>query len=84
MGLTSQLNRYYRKQIKAGNYPICYLCGLPITRQSEVSQDHIQSKSNGGKTTEANLACTHKLCNSHKGSMTVQKWFDLQAQRQRT
>lgn len=79
MGLTSQQNRYYRALIRQGNYPLCYLCGLPIKKQSEVSSDHIIPKALGGKTTPANIACTHRVCNSKKGSMTVQQWFDLQS-----
>lgn len=78
MGLTSQLNRKYRAMIARGEYPICYLCGEPIKKQNEVSQDHIIAKANSGSTTLANLATVHKVCNSNKGSMTLQQWFDRQ------
>lgn len=78
MGLTSQLNRKYRVLIALGCFPTCYLCGQPIKKQNEVSQDHVIPKSKSGKTIEANLCVTHKYCNAHKGSMTVQQWFDRQ------
>lgn len=84
MGLTSQLNRKYRALIAAGVYPICYLCGKPITKQNDVSQDHILALARHGETSEENLCVSHKLCNSMKGMLTLQQWFDLQAQRQRT
>ena len=78
MGLTSQLNRKYRAMIARGVYPVCYLCGQKITKQNEVSQDHCLAKSIGGQTIEANLVVSHARCNSLKGSMTLQQWFDRQ------
>lgn len=79
MGLTSQLNRKYRALIARGIYPVCYLCGEKITKQNQVSQDHLTPKALGGETTEANLICSHKSCNNLKGMMTVQQWFDLKS-----
>lgn len=78
MGLTSQLNRKYRALIARGIYPVCYLCGKKITKQNEVSQDHLIPKALGGETIEPNLVCSHKSCNNNKGMMTVQQWFDRQ------
>lgn len=78
MGLTSQLNRHYRLMIRQGKYPICYLCGFPITKYNEVSQDHLICKSVGGKTIQENLCVAHKICNNRRGSLTVQQWFDRQ------
>lgn len=75
----SALNRYYRKEIRKGNFPLCYLCGQPIKKQNEVSQDHLICKSAGGTSNRENLATTHKLCNNKRGCMTVQQWFDMQA-----
>lgn len=82
-GLTSRLNRKYRAMIARGEYPICHLCGLPIKKQNEVSQDHLICRSIGGPTTEENLSLAHRLCNNRRGSMTVQQWFDLRGQKQR-
>lgn len=78
MGLASQLNRHYKALIHQGKYPICYLCGRPIMKQSEVSQDHAIAKSKGGQTIEANLIVSHVRCNNDKGSLTLQQWFDRQ------
>ena len=78
MGLTSQLNRKYRALIARGIFPVCYLCGKKITKQNEVSQDHMIPKALGGETIETNLICSHKLCNNQKGCMTAQEWFDRQ------
>lgn len=66
MGVSS-LNRMYRQQIKEGNYPTCYLCKKPITKPSEVSQDHLLPKSLGGTSSPKNLAVAHKYCNSRRG-----------------
>ena len=82
-GLVSALNRKYRRQIHNGLFPLCYLCGKPITKQGDVSQDHAIAKAHSGPTTAANLVVAHKLCNSRKGCMTLQEWFDLQTQHQR-
>lgn len=79
MGLTSQLNRKYRALIAIKQYPICYLCGQPIKKQNEVSQDHLIPKALGGETIEPNLICSHKLCNNRKGMMTLQQWYDLKS-----
>lgn len=78
MGLTSQLNRKYRAMIAMGEYPVCYLCGEKITKQNQISQDHLIPKALGGQTIEPNLVCSHKLCNNKKGMMTVQQWFNRQ------
>lgn len=77
-GLVSALNRKYRKQIQAGIFPLCYLCGELIRKQNEVSQDHAIAKSLGGQTSRENLVVSHKKCNNEKGSMTLQQWFDRQ------
>ena len=77
-GLVSALNRKYRKQIADGNFPLCYLCGLPIKKQNEVSQDHISPRCISHRTTEDNLAPVHKVCNQKKGCMTVAEWFNRQ------
>ena len=78
MGLTSQLNRHYKIMIRQKRYPICYLCNKPITRQEEVSSDHIIPLALGGKTVEENLAPAHICCNNAKGMLTVRQWFDRQ------
>lgn len=77
MGLTSQLNRRYRAMIARGEYPVCYLCGEKITKQNQISQDHLIPKALGGQTIEPNLAPTHRVCNSQKGCLTIAKFFEL-------
>lgn len=79
MGLTSQLNRRYRAMIARGEYPVCYLCGEKITKQNQISQDHLIPKALGGQTIEPNLVCSHKICNSQKGCLTVAQFFELKA-----
>ena len=63
----ARLNRMYRKKIREGNFPTCYLCKKPIKRESEVSQDHLLPKSLGGTANRKNLAVAHKFCNSRRG-----------------
>lgn len=78
MGLTSQLNRKYRALIARGIYPVCYLCGQLITKQNDVSQDHLVAKSVKNITIPENLVCVHRACNSKRGCISVQEWFDRQ------
>lgn len=66
----------WKGKITQGIYPLCYLCGKPITRVNELSQDHIIPKSKGGQTVESNLLPTHKRCNNRKNDMSVVEWFD--------
>lgn len=62
------LNRKYREEIRKGNYPTCYLCRKPITKENEVSQDHLLPKSLGGETIPENLAVCHAKCNQRRGT----------------
>ncbi|MBO7732894.1 MAG: HNH endonuclease [Methanobrevibacter sp.] len=64
---TAALNRQLKKQIKQGNYPTCYLCKEPITRESELSHDHLLPKSLNGTASQKNLMPAHKICNSRRG-----------------
>ena len=66
MGVSS-LNRKYREEIRNGNYPVCYLCKEPITKEEEVTQDHILPKSLGGTSSPKNLAVAHRRCNQRRG-----------------
>lgn len=66
----------WKGRIAKGVYPICYLCGKPITQVDELSQDHIVPKARGGQTVESNLSPAHKKCNSRKSDMSVAEWFD--------
>lgn len=74
----SALNRYYRKEIRKGNFPLCYLCGQPIKKQNEVSQDHLIPKCISHDNRRINLVVSHKACNNARGCMSVQEWFDRQ------
>ena len=67
----------WKGRIAKGIYPICYLCGHPITKVNQLSQEHLLPKSRGGQTIESNLLPAHKICNSRKGNMTVIEWFDF-------
>lgn len=74
----------WRGKIQNGVYPICYLCGKPITKQEDLTQDHVLSLANGGKTDDSNILPAHSRCNHRKGSMTVVEWFDMiNSQRQK-
>lgn len=66
----------WKGKITQGVYPLCYLCGKPITQVDELSQDHIVCKAMGGLTVPENLLPSHSRCNSLKGSMSVVEWFD--------
>ena len=67
----------WKGRIKKGVFPICYLCGKPITEVKDLSQDHVVSRSKHGKTVDSNILPAHKICNSRKSSMSVVEWFDM-------
>ena len=49
----------------------CHLCGL----DGATSADHVVPRSQGGLDDVANLEPAHKLCNSLRGTMTLDEWF---------
>lgn len=56
---------------KHGGY-ICQLCLKNIISMEEITHDHIEPKSKGGKYALYNLQLAHKKCNSIKGNRTRQ------------
>lgn len=66
-----------KKRIAHGEFQICGLCGGKITRPDDLSQDHIQPKSQGGQTVPENLLPCHSACNSRKGNLTINEWYAL-------
>lgn len=70
-----KIRKIARHNISIGNYPICHLCGEPITKQQDFSLDHLIPKSQGGKTTPNNLKPAHKKCNRKRGVMPLELWF---------
>ena len=63
--------------------PTCALCGKPITRGGDLSQDHIIPVSRGGKTELSNLQCTHKKCNNERGNLSMEEWAVIRKMRER-
>lgn len=60
---------------------VCYLCGRPVdkslpgTSPMGPSVDHVEARSRGGSVfDEQNLHLVHKICNSMKGSRTIQSF----------
>lgn len=49
-----------------GEYPICYLCGKPITDPKDIHLDHVIGVVIGGENGFNNVACTHSTCNLKK------------------
>lgn len=68
----------WKPRIARGVYPICILCGKPITRVNDLSSEHLIPKSRGGLTDEDNVFCSHKRCNNTKGNMTLEEWYQKQ------
>ena len=54
--------------------PLCALCGQPIKKADDLSQDHIVPVSKGGKTEIENLQMTHKKCNNDRGNLSMEEW----------
>lgn len=68
----------WKRRIPNGNYPLCYLCGKPITDVNDLSQDHLTPVSRGGHTVPSNIVPAHKRCNHKKGDMTYEEWVIYQ------
>ena len=68
----------WKGRIPKGKYPICFLCGKPITRVEDLSQDHLTPISRGGHTVPSNIVIAHKRCNSKKGDRTYEEWLIYQ------
>ncbi|MBO7696941.1 MAG: HNH endonuclease [Methanobrevibacter sp.] len=66
MGVARQ-NKICREKIRMEDYPICYLCGEPIKKENELTQEHLLPKSKGGTSSPRNLAPAHKVCNQKRG-----------------
>lgn len=63
---------------------VCYLCGKPINKASELSLDHVTPLSRGGSDEEFNWKPSHKYCNWKKGALTYEEfiaWSALEAKR---
>jgi 5-methylcytosine-specific restriction endonuclease McrA len=50
---------------QGGEYPICYLCGKPITTGT-IHLDHVIPVVMGGRDCFTNIACVHDVCNLSK------------------
>ncbi len=65
-----------RRQLFESQDGLCHLCGKPMTLKrngtstspSFATFDHIEPKSNGGRSHHTNLALAHRKCNNSRGS----------------
>lgn len=73
----------WKRRIPQGNYPICFLCGKPITSVDELSQEHLVPLSRSGRTVPSNIVVAHKACNAKKGNMTYEEWIIYQERQRR-
>lgn len=51
---------------------VCHLCGRP----GADTLDHIIPRSKGGTDELDNLMPAHKSCNSRRGAMDLERWFE--------
>ena len=65
----------WKGKIRRGIYPICVLCGKPITDIKQLSTEHLLPKSKGGTSADNNVEPAHKRCNNRKGCMTYEEWL---------
>lgn len=49
-----------------GEYPVCCLCGEPITAASGLHMEHLIPIALGGKDCFTNVGCAHEICNLRK------------------
>lgn len=64
----------WKKKIPKGIYPLCILCGEPITNVKDLTQEHILPLSRSGTNDDTNLYPCHAKCNFEKGNMTLSEW----------
>ena len=61
--------------------PLCALCGQPIKKADDLTQDHILPVSMGGKTELENLQVAHKRCNNDRGNLSMEEWAVIRKMR---
>jgi len=65
-------NPQWRKNVRAfvwrRDKGLCQICGRRIASITEMTLDHIQPKSKGGKNTRENLRATCFTCNNRRGN----------------
>ncbi|XXF80979.1 HNH endonuclease [Myxococcaceae bacterium GXIMD 01537] len=64
--------RFSRLNIYARDHDTCQYCGRTLPR-SELNLDHVQPRSQGGKTTWENVVCSCVPCNLRKGGRTPEQ-----------
>ena len=75
-GLTKEtIQRVYEDNINKYGVLTCYLCSKPIIN-SEDSLEHSIPLSRGGSNNYENLGVAHRRCNSQKGIMTLEEWYE--------
>lgn len=76
-----KIRKIARHNIDIGIFPTCYLCGSPITRQKDLTIDHIVSKHTmkelGIKNIPNNCAIACKKCNQAKGDLTLAEYLNM-------
>ena len=73
----------WKGRIIRGEYPICVLCGKPITKIEELTTEHLMPLSKGGTSHDNNIEVAHFKCNQEKGNMTYLEWLVYLSQKQR-
>ena len=63
MKTKNELKKEWHKQCREKTL-FCWLCGQLISKESEISADHVIPQSKGGTSIETNLQPAHSLCNS--------------------
>lgn len=54
----------------------CYICHKPITKQKDLTIDHVQPRSRQGRDDPSNWEIAHKTpCNSHKGALNYEEYY---------
>jgi hypothetical protein len=67
-GASARLRAMVAKQERAQfGVLACFCCGVPITLRGS-TLEHIRCQADGGKTVLPNLALSHPLCNTRRGS----------------
>ena len=61
----------------------CAYCGIPFYDYNQKTIDHLQAKSQGGKSNLSNLVCSCHSCNRQKADSLLKEWLRSKFRRNR-
>lgn len=70
--------RWQRNHLIAKYGAVCYLCHKPFDKAKDITVDHWEPLSNGGRDVLENYRLAHYACNQLKGNMPPNQFLEFQ------